>query len=144
MPDYLGRCSDAHTRQLVSPVSRSKNVLLSICSLSISRPRHNSTPADQTLGLILSELYSQLDHYAVVLKYVNRSDCSSNTRFVEYREKTLKTQHTLHQNRLEYVSINIKMMFRQTHNPMKSGVTATVAPSHRVLARDLLTITFLH
>ena len=80
----------------------------------------------------------------MVLKYVNRSDCSSNTRFVEYREKTLKTQHTLHQNRLEYVSINIKMMFRQTHNPMKSGVTATVAPSHRVLARDLLTITFLH
>ena len=109
-----------------------------------SRPRHNSTPADKTLALILSELCSQLDHYAVVLKYVNRSDCSSNTRFVEYREKTLKTQHTLHQNRLEYVSINIKMMFRQTHNPMKSGVTATVAPSHRVLARDLLTITFLH
>ena len=61
-----------------------------------SSPRHNSTPADKTLALILSELYSQLDHYAVVLKYVNRSDCSSNTRFVEYlqRENSQNSTHT--------------------------------------------------
>ena len=115
--DYLGQCSDARTRQLVSPVSRSEEcsfVYLLIVHSPLSRPRHNSTPAASRpdTGLILSELYSQLDHYAVVLKYVNRSDCSSNTRFVENREKTLRTQHTLHQNRLEYVSINIKMIFQ--------------------------------
>ena len=97
--DYLGQRSDARTRQLVSHVSRSEecsfvSLLIVHCPDLVIIPHHTSS--QQTLGLILSELYSQLDHYAVVLKYVNRSDCSSNTRCVENREKTLRTLQTLH------------------------------------------------
>ena len=59
--DYLGQCSDARTRQLVSPVSRRATMFFCLSAHSqFPRPRHNSTQAASRpdTGLILSELYS--------------------------------------------------------------------------------------
>ena len=60
--DYLGQCSDARTRQLVSHVSRSEEcsfvyLLIVHCQELVIIP-HQQTSNQQTLGLILSELYS--------------------------------------------------------------------------------------